>query len=233
MATNEVQGSLILREFRVAGTNNPWRFLVCAQGGGLDKSVETTTEATQCGNIVGIGEVTWSKSGDAVINTAPDDTLQVSYKQFNYWMVNKIKLEMRLMSPANATLDLEEGQAFYEQGEGYITAINITMDIGSVVKFSWTFSGVGTISTFGNEIEAVDPTITVGTTLTINSDAIGGTAPYTYQWQKDLVDISGATSATYTKANAQVGDSGSYRLKTTDANTDVHTSNAVAVTVTA
>lgn len=230
MAVNQVQGSLILHEFRVAGTNNPYKPLVCAQGGGIDKSVETTTEATKCGPIVGIGDVTWTMSGDAVVNVSPDSD-QISYKQFNNWMVNKTKLDVRLMSPADAGLSLDEGEAFYEQGEGYVTAINITTDTGTSVKFSWTFSGNGEINTFGAEIEAVDETIAVGATLTINSEPVGGTSPYTYQWQKGGVDISGATSATYTKANAQVGDSGVYTLDVTDANTDVTTSNAVTAVV--
>lgn len=230
MAINEVQGSLILHEFRVAGSNDDYKPLVCAQGGGVDKNVETTTESTKCGGIVGVADVTWTMSGDAVVNISPEID-QVSYKQFNYWMVNKIKLDVRLMSPANAALDLAEGEAFYEQGEGYITSINITTDNGSVVKFSWTFSGNGDLNTFGSTIEAVDPTIAVGATLTLNSESVGGTAPYTYQWTKGGVDISGATSATYTKANAQVGDSGDYRLKATDANTDVISSNIVAVVV--
>jgi hypothetical protein len=230
MAINQVQGSLILHEFRVAGTNDPYKPLVCAQGGGVDKNVETTTESTKCGPIVGVGDVTWTMSGDAVVNISPD-TDQISYKQFNTWMVNKTKLDVRLMSPADAGLSLDEGEAFYEQGEGYITSINITTDTGSSVKFSWTFSGNGAINTFGSTIEAADTGLTVGETLTINSEVIGGTSPYTYQWTKGGVDISGATSATYTKANVQVADAGVYALKTTDANAEVITSDSTTVTV--
>jgi hypothetical protein len=38
--------------------------------------------------------------------------------------------------------------------------------------------------------------------------AASGTAPLTYQWQRNGVDIAGATSATYSLASAVIGDSG-------------------------
>ncbi|MFN8275905.1 MAG: immunoglobulin domain-containing protein [Chitinophagales bacterium] len=47
-----------------------------------------------------------------------------------------------------------------------------------------------------------------GNTITLSVQAENPAA--TYQWQKNGVDIGGANSATYTKANAQVADAGSY-----------------------
>ncbi len=38
----------------------------------------------------------------------------------------------------------------------------------------------------------------------------GGTAPFTYQWRKNGVSISGATAATYTVASAQAANAGTY-----------------------
>ena len=44
-----------------------------------------------------------------------------------------------------------------------------------------------------------------------------GSAPLTYQWQKNSADIPGATASTYTIKNAQPPDAGNYRVIVTDA----------------
>jgi len=94
-------------------------------------------------------------------------------------------------------------------------------------------------------VYAMKPVIT--TQPTAQAVAVGGTltltvaANYTkttgswdtYQWYKDNVAISGATAATYTKANVTTDDAGSYKVQvrgdTAAANSK--DSNAVAVTV--
>ena len=94
-------------------------------------------------------------------------------------------------------------------------------------------------------VYAMRPVIT--TQPTAQAVAVGGTltltvaANYTktagswdtYQWYKDNVAISGATGATFTKANVTTDDAGSYKVQvrgdTAAANTK--DSNAVAVTV--
>ena len=68
---------------------------------------------------------------------------------------------------------------------------------------SVTFDPVGaTIQTGQNH------TFTVGTS---------GTAPISYQWQKNNVDISGATSSSYTVSNAATNDAGNYRCGVSNA----------------
>lgn len=76
--------------------------------------------------------------------------------------------------------------------------------------------------------------VATGGTITIGPvQASGGVAPLTYQWRKDGVDISGATSATFTKASAASGDAGSYTCRVTDAGSKTAISSACAVTITA
>ncbi len=65
-------------------------------------------------------------------------------------------------------------------------------------------------------------TFTVGAT---------GTAPLTYQWKKDGTNITGATSASYTVANPQTADAGSYTVTITNAY-GTATSNGASLTVT-
>ncbi len=54
-------------------------------------------------------------------------------------------------------------------------------------------------------------TLEEGDTLTLTVAATTtGNSPLSYQWQKDGADISGATAATYTKANVTEADDGTY-----------------------
>ena len=73
-------------------------------------------------------------------------------------------------------------------------------------------------------------TVTVGQTATFSVAAVG-TAPLTYQWQKNNANISGATSATYTTPPAVSGDNGAtFRVNVTNAVTSIM-SNAATLTV--
>jgi hypothetical protein len=71
----------------------------------------------------------------------------------------------------------------------------------------------------------VAPTITVhpegrtvlaGDTVAL-SVAVSGTPPLSYQWQRDGLDIPGATDASFTLTNVQLSQAGSYRVTVTNA----------------
>ena len=66
--------------------------------------------------------------------------------------------------------------------------------------------------------------------VTFTAAASGNPAP-TYQWQKDTVDLPGATSATLTLNNLQPGDAGSYRMIATNTASSA-TTNPAVLTVT-
>jgi PKD repeat protein len=62
-----------------------------------------------------------------------------------------------------------------------------------------------------------------GATINVNDPAsltvvASSDEPISYQWQKDGVDIAGATAATFSIANAGVSDSGSYRVAVSNIN---------------
>ena len=90
-----------------------------------------------------------------------------------------------------------------------------------------------------NPPPAVAPTITTqptAQTVTLGASAsftvaASGTAPLTYQWQKDTVNITGATSATYSIPATQLSHAGQYRVIVSNSAGPV-TSNAVALTLT-
>jgi CheY-like chemotaxis protein len=75
------------------------------------------------------------------------------------------------------------------------------------------------------------PAGTVYTTTTFSLTAdVAGALPMTFQWKHEGTNVPGATAATYTRANAVVGDAGNYVLWATNAYGATN-SMAVAVTV--
>jgi DNA/RNA endonuclease G (NUC1) len=62
--------------------------------------------------------------------------------------------------------------------------------------------------------QPADETVTEGQAAQVSVTA-AGTAPLSYQWQKDGSDLSGATSATLAFASAGSGDAGTYRVVVT------------------
>ena len=62
--------------------------------------------------------------------------------------------------------------------------------------------------------------------------AAAGTAPFSYQWQKNGANISGATGSTYSIASAAAADAGQYRAIVTNS-VGTATSSAATLTVTA
>lgn len=83
---------------------------------------------------------------------------------------------------------------------------------------------VPTIDTHPQSIELYE---TEATTLTVVAT---GFEPFTYQWQKDGVDIEGETNASLVLTNLQTGASGEYRVKVTNVGGDVY-SNVATLTV--
>ena len=78
--------------------------------------------------------------------------------------------------------------------------------------------------------------VTAGQALTLNVVPTGGTPPYTYAWYfkapgGSYVLAPGQTGATFNKANAAAGDSGSYKVEVRDATNAKVTSRECAVTV--
>ena len=76
-----------------------------------------------------------------------------------------------------------------------------------------------------------DETVTVGGGATFDVSA-SGTAPLSYQWQRDGDNISGATGSSYTFSNAQLSDDGAdFRVVVTNPH-GTATSNAATLNVT-
>lgn len=83
---------------------------------------------------------------------------------------------------------------------------------GAVYRVQYTAGQAPTIGT-----HPTDVTVPVGTPATFSVSA-SGTAPLSYQWQRNGTDIAGATAASYTLASAQLVDDGAlFRCVVTNA----------------
>jgi hypothetical protein len=84
----------------------------------------------------------------------------------------------------------------------------------------------------GFTIQPASQTVTVGQSATF-SVTVTGTAPFTYQWQKNNANIPGATSASYTTPPTVSGDNGAaFRVVVTNSAGNA-TSNSATLTVNA
>jgi len=124
----------------------------------------------------------------------------------------------------------------------YTTPATATGDSGSTYR-AVVSNSAGSVTSNAATLTVNDPaaapsittqpanqTVSAGQTATFSVTATG-TAPLSYQWQKNGSDISGATSATYTTPATTTGDSGStYRAVVSNSAGSV-TSNAATLTV--
>src|SRR5215469_2760645 len=80
--------------------------------------------------------------------------------------------------------------------------------------------------------QPMNQTVTAGQTATFMVVA-SGTAPLTYQWQKNGANIAGATSSSYATPATAISDSGSTFVVVVSNSAGTATSNAATLTVTA
>ena len=97
---------------------------------------------------------------------------------------------------------------------------------GSIYRIRYTASQAPTITTHPS-----NRTVSVGASATFTV-AASGTQPLNYQWLRNTVNISGATSASYTFSNAQLSDSGAMFRCVVSNSFGTATSNAAQLTVT-
>jgi hypothetical protein len=71
--------------------------------------------------------------------------------------------------------------------------------------------------------------LAIGAPLTLSVGVSGGSGVYTYQWKKNTVNISGATSGTYNISHSAASDAGSYTVVVNDGLTS-QTSSAAIIT---
>jgi hypothetical protein len=119
-------------------------------------------------------------------------------------------------------------------GDGFYT-----IGLSAINRAATTFSASSSVTYVVNNVAAPtmtrqpqSQTVTAPTMATFNVTA-SGTAPLSYQWQKNGANIAGATSASYTTPATTTADSGSsYRVMVSNSVSSV-TSSAAMLTVNA
>lgn|GEM_PF-2165501 len=105
----------------------------------------------------------------------------------------------------------------------------ISNSVGSVTSSAATLTVSAATVAPSFTTHPANVTATVGTPVTLTAAANGSPAP-TYQWKKNAVNISGATSASLSFGSVAVSDAGSYTVVATNSAGSA-TSNAATLTV--
>jgi hypothetical protein len=116
-----------------------------------------------------------------------------------------------------------------QQFAGAVFLIALALAVwGCIGKIDPTSSTKATAPAFASQ--PTNQTVTVGQTATF-SVTVTGTAPFTYQWQKNGATISGATAANYTTPTTVSGDNGALFAAVVGNSVTSVTSNPATLTV--
>ncbi|MET0623280.1 MAG: immunoglobulin domain-containing protein [Pyrinomonadaceae bacterium] len=149
-------------------------------------------------------------------NVAAGGTAPLSYQ----WYKNGTALA----GATSPTLGLSNVQA----GDAGGYTVTVTNGAGSLTSnpAALTVITPPTITT-----QPASQTVNAGQTVTFNV-AASGTAPFSYQWQKNGSDIAGATAASLTLSNVQDGDAVSYSVVVSNAAGSATSGGAVLTVIT-
>lgn len=134
----EVQGSTIGFYVRDYGTTGIWQRLVCEETLTFDLTNDVTTTKTKCGTFKGVDVADFKVSGGGVSNFGPTAT-EYSHDHLTADQVAVQKKEFRIQDAATL------GTVILLAGAGYFTQSQISIPANDVVKFTYTFEGVGTL----------------------------------------------------------------------------------------
>jgi glucose/arabinose dehydrogenase len=166
-------------------------------------------------------------SGGAFFN--PSSTNYPSQYIGKYFFVDYCNKWINYVDPAGGGM-----VNFASNLPGALVAMNTGKD-GNLYFLSISQNGLYKVVYSGGSAPVINQqptneTVSQGQTAVFSVMA-GGASPLTYQWYKNNVAISGATTATYTIPNAQTANQGSYKVIISNNYGNV-TSNTVSLTVT-
>lgn len=140
MAVTNLQSNLVpIATSADSGTT--WLNIVCKSGWTFNHETSTTEDETDCGTLTGIGSNKWSFDVEGVVNTTPTGGSEVSAETLLGYASGQTLLLIRAQYPTSGS----PGTDLYASGSGYITNFRVTNSVGSLLKFSLTFTGTGTL----------------------------------------------------------------------------------------
>jgi hypothetical protein len=184
----------------------------CGGGGGSASPPQISQQpASQTVNVGQMATFAVSATG-----TAP-----LSYQ----WQKNQINI-------AGATAASYTTPATTSADNATSFRVIVTNPVSSVTSSAATLTVNAAGSGPSITMQPINQTVNVGQTVTFSVTATG-TAPLSYQWQKNQINIAGATAASYTTPATTSADNGtSFRVIVTNPISSV-TSNAATLTVNA
>lgn len=140
MAVTSLQSNLVPISTSVdSGTT--WLNIVCKKGWTFNHETSTTEEETDCGTLTGLGSNKWSFDVEGVMSTTPAAGEASAETLLGYASAQTLLL-VRAQYPTSGG---SAGGDLYASGSAYLTNFRITNSVGSLMNFSATFSGTGTL----------------------------------------------------------------------------------------
>lgn len=139
MAVTTLQSNLVPISLS-SDSGTTYKTVTCKKGWTFNHDISTTEEETDCGTLTGLGSNKWSFDIEGVMNTSPAST-EVSAEDLLSFSSAQTSLLVKAQYPTSGS----PGTDLYAQGAGYITNLKITNSVGSLMTFSATFKGTGTL----------------------------------------------------------------------------------------
>ncbi len=171
------------------------------------------------------GGLTWAPiDGDPTVGSPKDNGFPCGLPCYDVKVDPMNSQRVLAATEIGVYLSLDGGGTWAPYGQGMpmvrVTKLYISKD-GQLVRAATFGRGIWEI---GNQpplapyFKAQPQSVMVkpgdGATFTV---AVGGTAPWTCQWQKDQIPVPGATSDTLALSNITAADAGTYRVVVTNA----------------
>ncbi len=200
----------------LAMTGDQFRCVVSNTAGTVTSSIATLTVGTIPSiTTQPVSPITVAAGQSASFTVAASGTAPLTYQWSRYGVA--------VAGATSATLTLANAQS--TDAGAYTCAVTNA--------FGYTVSNVGSLSvTAAAPTIATQPqsaTVLVGQSATFSVTA-SGSNPFTYQWRKNGVNISGATGGSYMIANAVLSDTATYSVVVTNS-TSSATSSGATLTV--
>ncbi|MDB6027417.1 MAG: hypothetical protein JWM68_3640 [Verrucomicrobiales bacterium] len=233
--------------FSVVGTGTApltyqWSFNAVNISGATSSSyIKSNAQSTDAGNYaVTVSNVAGSvTSANAVltVNVPPSITTQPASQTVNQGASATFSVVATGTAPLTYQWKFNGVNISGATGSSYVKSNAQSTDAGN---YAVTISNAAGSVTSANAAltvnvppsiatQPVSQTVAQGSAATFSVVATG-TAPLTYQWKFNGVNISGATASSYTKSNAQPADQGNYTVVVSNAAGSV-TSSAASLTV--
>ena len=169
----------------------------------INISGDVTVKVSAASDLTGITAITSSNSSTVTLNVVDEGTataISLSDIKGTFTAVDKIVMEDQVTLTLEGASDVTSLGLTKISGDGTIgsTSVQAAID-GVTISSSINFSPTGAVTIAGTATE--DQVLTASNTL-VDADNIVGTI--NYQWTRDGVNISGATSTTYTLVQADV-----------------------------